>query len=73
MGEDQGAADHSGRGLLASPEPTHPVIREALLAPGRACVEAMLGPTGNLRAPAIRAGKTVLIGFNEEVFADVLG
>jgi len=33
----------------------------------------MLGPTGNLRAPAIRAGKTVLIGFNEEVFDSVLG
>lgn len=39
----------------------------------KACVDAMLGPTGNLRAPAIRAGKTVLIGFNEEVFDSVLG
>ncbi len=35
-------------------------------------LEAMLGPTGNLRAPAIRSGKTVLIGFNEDVWADVL-
>jgi hypothetical protein len=36
-------------------------------------VDAMLGPTGNLRAPTIRFGKTVLVGFNEEVFADKLG
>lgn len=33
------------------------------------CVAAMLGPTGNLRAPTLRSGKTVLVGFNEEVFA----
>ena len=29
---------------------------------------AMLGPTGNLRAPAILRGKTLLVGFNEEVY-----
>jgi len=40
---------------------------------GRQVVEAMLGPTGNLRAPTIRAGKTVLVGFNEDVYDDVLG
>lgn len=28
-------------------------------------VDAMLGPTGNLRAPTVRAGKTVLVGFDE--------
>ena len=32
-----------------------------------------LGPTGNLRAPAIRSGKTWLIGFNEEAYAEALG
>jgi len=32
----------------------------------------MLGPTGNLRAPCIRAGKTILVGFSEEAFRDVL-
>ncbi len=36
-------------------------------------VEAMLGPTGNLRAPTIRSGKTVLVGFSEEMFEKVLG
>ncbi|UCE58999.1 MAG: hypothetical protein JSU63_16340 [Phycisphaerales bacterium] len=29
----------------------------------------MLGTTGNLRAPTIRSGKTLLVGFNEEVYA----
>ena len=32
----------------------------------------MLGPTGNLRAPTIRKGKTLLVGFNEEVFIQAL-
>jgi hypothetical protein len=40
---------------------------------GSDVVEAMLGPTGNLRAPTIRAGKTVLVGFNEDVYQDALG
>ncbi len=31
----------------------------------------MLGPTGNLRAPTIRTGATVLVGFNEEVYRKV--
>ena len=36
-------------------------------------VALLLGATGNLRAPAIVTGKTLLIGFNEDVYADVLG
>jgi hypothetical protein len=36
-------------------------------------VAAMLGPTGNLRAPTIRSGKTLVVGFNEEVFIDTIG
>ena len=32
----------------------------------------MLGPTGNLRAPTLRVGKTTIVGFNEDTFADVL-
>jgi len=38
---------------------------------GKNVVDAMLGPTGNLRAPTIRKGKTVLVGFNEEMFEQV--
>lgn len=36
-------------------------------------VESMLGPTGNLRAPTMRVGKTTVVGFNEEMFDSVLG
>jgi hypothetical protein len=32
----------------------------------------MLGPTGNLRAPTLRAGKTVIVGFNEELYGGKL-
>ena len=40
---------------------------------GKDVVDAMLGPTGNLRAPTIVRGKTVLVGFNQEVFEERLG
>jgi hypothetical protein len=33
----------------------------------------LLGPTGNLRAPTIRVGRTLLIGFDEATFTDVFG
>jgi arsenate reductase-like glutaredoxin family protein len=33
----------------------------------------MLGPTGNLRAPTIRKGKTLLVGFDEGAYAAALG
>ena len=40
--------------------------------PGDEMVDAMLGPTGNLRAPTVRSEKTLLVGFNEEQYAAVL-
>lgn len=40
---------------------------------GKDAVEAMLGPTGNMRAPTVRVGKTYLVGFNEEVFSETFG
>ena len=33
----------------------------------------ILGPTGNLRAPTLRRGKTLLVGFGEEAYRDFLG
>jgi arsenate reductase-like glutaredoxin family protein len=33
----------------------------------------LLGPTGNLRAPTLRKGKTLLVGFSEEAYRQVLG
>lgn len=32
----------------------------------------VLGPTGNLRAPTLRLGKTWLVGFNEDTYAEHL-
>ena len=36
-------------------------------------VTAMLGATGNLRAPTMVVGATLLVGFNEAFFTEVLG
>jgi len=36
-------------------------------------VAAMLGPTGNLRAPTAKVGKTVLVGFNDEAYSGTFG
>lgn len=33
----------------------------------------LLGPYGNLRAPAMRVGKTFVVGFHPDVYAKVLG
>ena len=33
----------------------------------------LLGPTGNLRAPTLVKGKTLLVGFNDEAYQEVLG
>ncbi len=33
----------------------------------------MLGPTGNLRAPTLRVGHRILVGFDEGVYKSVLG
>ncbi len=41
--------------------------------PSADAVAAMLGPTGNLRAPTIRTGKVVIVGFNEDAYREVLG
>ena len=35
-------------------------------------IDSMLGPTGNLRAPTMRVGKTLVVGFNEDEYASVL-
>ena len=35
-------------------------------------VNALLGPTGNLRAPILCVGKTVLVGFDEDSLSETL-
>jgi hypothetical protein len=36
-------------------------------------LELLLGPSGNLRAPAVRVGRTLLVGFDEATYREVLG
>ena len=41
--------------------------------PGRAELLALLlGPTGGLRAPTLRVGRSLLVGFSEEAYAKIL-
>jgi hypothetical protein len=40
--------------------------REALL-------KLLLGPTGNLRAPTIRVGRTLVVGFDEGTYRKIIG
>jgi len=35
-------------------------------------VAALLGPTGNLRAPALVAGDTLIVGWSEEAYTQAL-
>ncbi|MBY0376321.1 MAG: hypothetical protein K2Q23_20160 [Bryobacteraceae bacterium] len=42
-------------------------------APGRdEILGALLGPTGNLRAPVLRRGKTLLVGYDETIYSRLL-
>ena len=36
-----------------------------------AILALLLGPTGNLRAPTLRKGKTLVVGFNQEAYEKV--
>ena len=46
----------------------------SLDAESRALLEKLvIGPSGNLRAPAAKTGGTFLVGFNEEMWAKVFG
>ena len=35
-------------------------------------LKVVLGPTGNLRAPTLVVGKKLIVGFNEEMYDEVL-
>ena len=36
-----------------------------------AVASLLLGPTGNLRAPAVRAGDTLIVGFHEDAYREL--
>jgi hypothetical protein len=41
--------------------------------PDRAALRMLLiGPSGNLRAPTLRVGRTLLVGFDGEMYGEVL-
>ena len=33
----------------------------------------LLGPSGNLRAPTMRVGQTILVGYNDQAFTEIFG
>jgi hypothetical protein len=35
-------------------------------------VSLVLGPTGNLRAPTLRKGRTLIVGFDESTYRSIL-
>jgi arsenate reductase-like glutaredoxin family protein len=37
-----------------------------------ALLALLLGPTGNLRAPTLRKGRTLMVGFDEASYAKIL-
>jgi arsenate reductase-like glutaredoxin family protein len=41
-------------------------------APSDDLLSAVIGPSGNLRAPAIRKGKTLVVGFHPDAYAEVM-
>ena len=62
--------EFSGDERLTDAAPTTSMSRFS--ATGCRCgVDALLGTTGNLRAPTLRVGGTLLVGFNEAVYAGV--
>jgi hypothetical protein len=47
-------------------------LRRARPAPAELAA-LLLGPTGNLRAPTLRVGRTLLVGFDAATYARLLG
>lgn len=57
---------HSSRGKKVS------YLKIDIIKKQKGDIEKMiLGPTGNLRAPSIIKGKTLIIGFNEETYNSI--
>lgn len=47
-------------------------LREASLE-DKEILQLIMGPTGNLRAPTFRHGKTLVVGYDESAYKDILG
>ena len=57
---------HVGRGKKTSVFTPDAKSKEDIL-------KVSLGRTGNLRAPTLRAGKVLYVGYNEEMYRELLG
>jgi arsenate reductase-like glutaredoxin family protein len=55
-----------GRKTIAFDMKKNPPDEETLLA-------ALLGPTGNMRAPSVLRGTTLLVGFSPEMYGEAFG
>ena len=71
---------HTGTEVLGDPDlPVLAIVTGGLLfgagmvlTRGGVSRLTVLGATGNLRAPTLRVGKTVVVGFNDEAYSDAL-
>ncbi len=46
--------------------------RKTVMAAGEASIDDLKGPTGNYRAPMIRSGGTLLVGFHAETLTELV-
>ena len=73
LGADAAAELLDGASRLIAAKGTKVLEFDLKQADREAAVAAMLGPTGNLRAPTLKRGKTIVVGFHEETYADLFG
>lgn len=46
---------------------------DASATPSDGLLAAVMGPSGNLRAPALRVGTTLVVGFRPDLYEEILG
>lgn len=46
---------------------------DAPAAPSDDLLAAVMGPSGNLRAPALRVGTTLVVGFHPDLYEEIFG
>ena len=73
LGESEARAIAKGSARIIVARGTRVVEYPGGPRPSAELIAAMLGTTGNLRAPLLRVGKVALVGFHEESYAGVLG
>ncbi len=67
----QALFDGAKRVLVAKGKKTLTFDMSAASSTDEEFVAVVLGPTGNLRAPSLRMGKTWIVGFQEETYGEL--